>query len=175
MLVLPMRGGIIDNFSTRSHFNANAHLDGAARDAVLDFVEQKIRTALCGFGRFEVLAAFLWNDAVAPEVADTFAVGEFIRAHGVERLLREARGPRRSHRCSVDAALQARRRIRTCLSLPITLTRPADSKNAIYGQPASRPESVCNYAIERIRKELFLGRLAPEFWTSKTHDLAAAV
>src|SRR4029077_2883694 len=65
---------------------------GAVRDAVLDFVEQKIWALLCGFSRLKVLAPFRWNDAVASEFADSFSVGEFVRAHGIERFFREARG-----------------------------------------------------------------------------------
>ena len=63
-------------------------------DSVLDFVEEKIRASSCGFTWLKVLAAFLGENAIASEFADSFSVGEFVRAHGIERFFREARGDR---------------------------------------------------------------------------------
>src|SRR5258708_36976171 len=63
-------------------------------DSVLDFVEEKIRASSCGFSWLKVLAAFLGENAIASELADSFSVGEFVRAHGIERFFREARGDR---------------------------------------------------------------------------------
>ncbi len=42
-LVRPMDGGIVDHVSIRGYLNHNAHLDRAARDSVIDFLEEKIR------------------------------------------------------------------------------------------------------------------------------------